>query len=679
MKNKKALSRLSRNMVAGILASTFFSPTLGLADSFDERDSNQDGVLSGQELAEFKLLDRDQDGEVTRQEFADAATEQRERGAELVGKIFTMRDGNQDGRLSGNERAGLEHCDANNDRKITEEELRSGLTEVDATLVDKSIDDLQNAAEERFAKLDITEDGRLTGNEVQSCLHYDQTGDGRVTKVEYFVGLALSLEAGESLPDGRPMPEGGNEKIIAEFVKLMNSPEQAEVLRKRMHENLRKVIDPVLLQYALQHAINSHGNLAIPDLESIEQTKLKTGEVQIVADLLCGTGDLKLTISVLKGKITGFMMESPQILQLDAALFQDLQEDEWQNRFAKAYGTQVEAAIKLIMDEKDAKAIQMIHPSVVEQIGEQPFLDLFAKLRTSIGEFESAELESFTTERSETGVYSFTVTYRVTGESATLNFSVKFQRDGLTAAMTGYLLDSSDVDLKKKTKDLDDSEDVTPAPKSDDDSPVPAPVMPSDDDDDGGIKWLDTVSGKDGISVKLPGKASRSEVEGEKGTIILYSLNLPQQKMNFVVRIGAMESDVTEYGDVFFTSFKKSLFKDDAAKILKESLDFKRKFPEWNVIVQEADGSYSARRYILAGEALYIFIWSGPDVGETSRAYAVPFLESATLIDADGETRPGFENPKAEANSENEDAPAPPTPAPIIDDSSLPATPMPIK
>lgn len=678
MKNKNALSRISRNMVAGILASTFLSPTLGLADSFDERDSNRDGVLSGQELAEFKLLDRDQDGEVTRQEFSDAATEQRERGAELVGKIFTNRDGNQDGKLSGNERNGLEHCDANNDRKITEEELRSGLTEADATLVDKSIEDLQSSAEERFGKLDITEDGRLTGNEVQSCLHYDQTGDGRVTKVEYFVGLALSLESGESLPDGRPMPEGGNEKIIAEFVKLMNSPEQAEVLRKRMHENLRKAIDPVLLQYALQHAINSHGNLSIPDLESIEQSKLKTGETQIAADLLCGTGDLRLTIAVLNGKITGFLMESPQILQLDAALFQDLQDDEWQNRFAKAYGTQVEAAIKLIVDEKDSKAIQMIHPSVLEQIGEQPFLDLFEKLRSSIGEFESAELESFTTERSETGVYSFTVTYLVTGELGSLNFSTKFQRDGLTAAMTGYLLDSSDVDLKKKTKDLDDSEEVTPAPKSDDDSPAPAPVMPSDDDD-GELKWLDTVSGKDGISFKLPGKASRSEVEGEKGTITLYSLNLPKKKMNFVVRIGAMESDVTEYGDVFFTSFKKSLFKNDSAKILKETLDVNRKFPEWNVIVQEADGSYSARRYILAGEALYTFIWSGPDVGEASRSYAVPFLVSATLIDADGSKRLGFEDAKADANSENEGAPAPPTPAPIVDDSSLPAPPMPIK
>ena len=82
--------------------------TVSFADNFDDQDSNQDGVLSGTEVAGLKLLDQDGDGEVSRAEFTTAVTEQRTRANGLVGRILKERDTNGDGKLSGTESKGLE-------------------------------------------------------------------------------------------------------------------------------------------------------------------------------------------------------------------------------------------------------------------------------------------------------------------------------------------------------------------------------------------------------------------------------------------------------------------------------------------------------------------------------------------------------------------------------------------
>ena len=46
-------------------------------DSFERQDSNQDGVLSGREATDLKLLDQDSDGEISEAGFNDAARAQK--------------------------------------------------------------------------------------------------------------------------------------------------------------------------------------------------------------------------------------------------------------------------------------------------------------------------------------------------------------------------------------------------------------------------------------------------------------------------------------------------------------------------------------------------------------------------------------------------------------------------
>jgi hypothetical protein len=46
-------------------------------DSFERQDSNQDGVLSGREATDLKLLDQDSDGETSEAGFNDAARAQK--------------------------------------------------------------------------------------------------------------------------------------------------------------------------------------------------------------------------------------------------------------------------------------------------------------------------------------------------------------------------------------------------------------------------------------------------------------------------------------------------------------------------------------------------------------------------------------------------------------------------
>ena len=101
---------------------------------FKERDSNADDTLSGKEVLGFQQYDADNDGEVSRQEFdAGRATDRKQHAgpspeemARQAQEKFQQLDINQDGRLSGKELAGYETLDANGDRRVSEKEFLAG-------------------------------------------------------------------------------------------------------------------------------------------------------------------------------------------------------------------------------------------------------------------------------------------------------------------------------------------------------------------------------------------------------------------------------------------------------------------------------------------------------------------------------------------------------------------------
>ncbi len=111
---------------------------------FGELDVNEDEVLSGKELRGFEKYDSDGDAEVSRKEFDQGrAAERRALGvpdkaevARQARQKFQQLDINEDGRLSGKEMAGFEKLDANGDKRITEAEFLAGFEGVNATAAD---------------------------------------------------------------------------------------------------------------------------------------------------------------------------------------------------------------------------------------------------------------------------------------------------------------------------------------------------------------------------------------------------------------------------------------------------------------------------------------------------------------------------------------------------------------
>ncbi len=97
---------------------------------FAERDTNDDEVLSGTEAKGLERFDADKDGEISKAEFLDGRAALRENVVELAKaaeQAFQSLDKNQDGRLSGNEMAPFRQYDANGDKRVTIEEFLAGL------------------------------------------------------------------------------------------------------------------------------------------------------------------------------------------------------------------------------------------------------------------------------------------------------------------------------------------------------------------------------------------------------------------------------------------------------------------------------------------------------------------------------------------------------------------------
>lgn len=158
-------------------------------ENFKARDINQDGVLSGSETKGLDGYDGDGNQQVTQDEYkagrAKAAHEARDARLKAA---FDKFDINKDGELSGTETQKLQGYDKNNDGKVDADEFKAGRGAEWHAKLDKKF-------EEVFNKLEVNDDGVLSGTEAAQHQNWDADGDGKITQDEAKAGWNADRKA----------------------------------------------------------------------------------------------------------------------------------------------------------------------------------------------------------------------------------------------------------------------------------------------------------------------------------------------------------------------------------------------------------------------------------------------------------------------------------------------------
>jgi hypothetical protein len=630
-------------------------------DLFQQQDSNKDGVLSGREATDLKSLDQDSDREISLAEFTAAAKEQQSQANRLAKQMFADRDANKDERLSGTEMSGYEDFDKDGDRRLTEIEFKTGFASADSEIRSMPIAEIRKTAADRFSKIDINEDGRLTGTEAAGSGHFDRNADSRIVKEEFIIGLILSTASPGSVSPDDPMPASpmtkeGIHKTLADYVKALDDVTNSQLITGALHTSIVHQVDQPIFEYALKYAKASHGKMKLPLKSQIHISTLENGDVEAQTELKCEKGSLKLVIRLSEGKIVGFSMDSPELQEVETSLYQDLQEDELQQRFANFYAIIAEGPLESIMKGEDDVAAAWIHPSVVEEVGRDKFNGLFQQIRDRLTEVKSTELETFTTEVSTDNIRTFTVTQLVTGTSSVQRYATTFQCVGMDAVVTGLSIEAAS--------------DVAP-------TPGPKPVEPPDADKS--ADWPETVALSDGLSFRMPGVVRRTEKEPSEGGLTRFEYVIPEQEMLFQIDVIKLKVDISAESKTFFDTVRKQVVEDTGAKLMEERLlDQDGPLPSQVLVVQQENGATTILRSVVDGTRVYSFLWSGAAFDDNAdHNFARPFHESIKLLDEEGKRRPGFTTKKAKApNAEVPAVEKTPVPAPSDDDLAPPPAPV---
>lgn len=610
------------------------------ADQFFREDTNQDGVLSGREAKDLLVLDEDKDREISQAEFTAAAKKQRAQAVSYSRLLFYSRDTNQDRRLSGMEMAGAEHFDQNGDSRLSQLEFKIGLVNGGPSIKDASAADIRKIATDQFSKLDTNEDGRVSGTEAEIAASFDRDQDGLLTKEEYTTGLILCAEVADSLSpaDALPNTPVSNDEVhkaYATFITVLDENEKVDLIQDWLHDSIKYQIDPLILDYALKHAKKSHGFIGLPPMSEVRIATVDGGDIQAEADLKCKKGKMKLILRFKEGRMNGFMMDSPEMLAMDKALYRDLQKDDLKTKFKDQFGFSASLKMLDVLDGKDV--LSSVHPSVVEQVGGATFEKVFEQFRTKVGTLKSHKLESFETESGENEAGSFTVTHIVIGEGVPQRFTTTYQLAGMEAVIVGF--------------EVADAPDYVPAPE-----PTPQPEGPSVAELS--ATWPETVSKKDGLAFKAPSEGTRTEQDSPGGRMTRFIVEQPEKMITFEVELTRLKVDVSKQPKAFFDTAKATLLETTDGQVLQEEVEHEKgPFPSQLLVVKRKDGRLTVRRSLLDGRNFYSFQWTGPESNE-NKSSALAFHESVKLIDAEGALRSGFKlkdlNGDGQPNSEGD-------------------------
>ena len=573
--------------------------SLQAADYFATLDTNADGVLSGREAADVKVLDSDKDGELAEAEFLKAVAEQAVKNLSADEEIFAERDGNEDGRLSGTEISGYEYTDANGDGKIPREEFRASLLKQRAELRSRPSAEVKKVASERFSALDITEDGRLTGTEVVGSSHFDFNEDKRVTREEFIAGMILDAAAAEG--PGAPDGESKTAELLNLFVSAINDPASSQIIGN-MRPELLSLVDAPVLEFSLQSVHDHHRSLQKVSPELIQQSPPEeNGQFDVVAPLKCASGDMKMHITIFEEKLLGFRFESPAIAEVESSMYAKLMTDEkTQNKFSEYYSPICKTLVSSIATSKYEDAASMFHPEVIETVGREKFDTVFETIREQLGDLKSVELETIGAGENPDGVFMMTIGHRAIGSAGTIMIENKFQFQGMKAALVAISLEATEADMTDVLK------------------PAPKPVSPL---------MKEFVAKQDGITFLMPGKPVRTFDESQN--MAMWRLEHPSPQAVFSVQIFTFAQSFEEASEDFFAGLKETLITTTGGKVV-EYIDEKWDGHPAKVVVLQVDGKgFMARFDVIVGPKVYSLQWQGKEINDDIRySFAEPFLKS---------------------------------------------------
>jgi len=628
--------RFAPALVVAAVAWGSVSPVF--ADVFESLDSNEDGVLSGKESAGLKFLDNDEDGEISRGEFDQGVAAHIQRLEQGDSESFAKLDQNEDGRLSGKELRPVAFTDVDGDGRVTLDEYRDGLRRRRAELAGRDAKALRATSEAEFAKLDITEDGRLSGTELAGAAHYDLDGDGRVTRDEFLSGMMLDALAGGApgpgpSPDPGPAPRetGKNvtaESIVAATVDAINRQDGRKVVAM-MHPELKKLVDEPLFAYLLFALKRQHGEVREPAAEMIERSAPgEDGSANVIAPILCDEGEIKLHLTLAQNQFLGFQFETPVNDALQTLLAKDLVEsEEWQDRFAKGYSPRCQKLIRHGVAGEVDEAIAMFHPQVIESVGRDKYEAVLGILRDRVGGVKSIELETFGNEQDESNNLFMTISHRLTGEKLVLIVENRLQFVGMSAALVSIA-----------TKAPEDSGPVPPAP-------MPSPDAKS------ALKPV--AADADGLRFKMPGTPERIVNEEEK--LVSWQFETEDPRCFYIAEVRTFDANIEKEHETFFNSMKKTMTEDATFKIADEDDGGTGGHPGMIFTLEGQNGKYSFRRDVCIGNKVYSLQWvTAKRTRELEQEFGEPFIGSLEIIE-------GGERPVPPPPSTDDDPPPPPS------------------
>ena len=301
-----------------IIALTTCNPSLSLADTdddvFEKLDTNNDGVLSGTEAATVRRYDSDGDGEVTKKEYlAGIAGERKKPPAIDDDKLFADRDVNDDGILSGKEVRGFEKYDTDGDGEVSREEFDKGRAADRKLAGGMTKEEHDRLALEQFRKLDVNEDGRLSGKEMKGYEKLDANGDRRISEAEFIEGYEV-----EGPLVGEP---------LTAFLGMLNTSIPTDFL-KAADPEFAKDVDQPILELALALISTSLGKMkpgASDALTSRQETVDGVVRTIYQGKLEFDGGEVAATLIVAGDRVLGFQLNTPALegfgMKLHKALF----------------------------------------------------------------------------------------------------------------------------------------------------------------------------------------------------------------------------------------------------------------------------------------------------------------------------------------------------------------------
>ena len=441
MKNKLRKTLIS-SLACCALALLSSTASAQVEAHFQLFDENGDGVLSGNELALLNPLDVQYSGRVNLNAFTIAVQSRKIAHQAQWLTLLGDRDGNKDGRLSGNEFSGFEFADTDSNGRVEEKEFLEGARAFYRSMATLSPKAISDKATERFQMMDLNEDGRLSGNEAVFMVASDLSGDKRITKQEYTTAAILDVIASEegsadAVPAPPVAPPGAprmatQSDAFRSIVQAINN-QDSEGLIALCRPEFQKMLNVEVLKYLFAQIKKGNGNVSAPaDVRVTDGSE--AGTKLLAAKLQSERGVIAVSALMLDDKMLGMAIKGESADKFVAQLFSDMiaDVDGLMTTFAKDSSPDCMRMIRRIQAGEDDVAISMFHPEIPQQVKRETFDSLFTQFREMVGKYQKIELEAAGAELNAEKTSGFlNVTHRVEGTAGVALVQHKLQIVGL--------------------------------------------------------------------------------------------------------------------------------------------------------------------------------------------------------------------------------------------------------